>query len=187
MRSTHPDPDPETKLHKDHPIGGPGIIVEIDESKFGKRKHHKARIVEGQWVFGGICRETREIFLVPLPNNKRDRATLIEPIILEHIKPGTTIISDCWIAYDKLGTVGFQHLTVNHSYNFIDPHTGAHTNSIESLWWQIKQQPSETHTRRNKWNPHLTEYMWRQYHREEDLYAALLTDISQLYSPTSNY
>ena len=45
-------------------IGGPGKVIEIDESKFGKRKHHKGRIVDGQWVFGGICKEDQESFLV---------------------------------------------------------------------------------------------------------------------------
>ena len=33
------------------PIGGNGIELEIDESKFGKRKYHKGHKVEGQWVF----------------------------------------------------------------------------------------------------------------------------------------
>ncbi len=31
-------------------IGVPGKIVELDESKFGKRKNNKGRLVEGQWV-----------------------------------------------------------------------------------------------------------------------------------------
>ena len=34
-------------------IGGEGIIVEIDESKFGKRKYHRGRIIDGVWVVGG--------------------------------------------------------------------------------------------------------------------------------------
>ena len=37
-------------------------MVKIDESKFGKRKYNVSRVVEGQWVFGGICRETRKFF-----------------------------------------------------------------------------------------------------------------------------
>ena len=35
------------------PIGGNGIEVEIDESKFGKRKYYRVHRVEGQWIFGG--------------------------------------------------------------------------------------------------------------------------------------
>jgi len=31
-----------------------------------------------------------------------------------------------------------QHKTVDHSKNFKDPITGAHTNNIESLWSKIK-------------------------------------------------
>lgn len=38
---------PKTKL------GGPGIEVQIDESKFGRRKYYRGHRVEGVWVFGG--------------------------------------------------------------------------------------------------------------------------------------
>ncbi|ELT97905.1 hypothetical protein CAPTEDRAFT_131723, partial [Capitella teleta] len=33
---------------------------------------------------------------------------------------------------------GYKQLTVNHSANFKDPKTGAHTNSIEGTWQKIK-------------------------------------------------
>lgn len=45
-------------------LGGQGVVVEIDESKFGKRKHHRGRRVDGQWVFGGYERGTGRIFMV---------------------------------------------------------------------------------------------------------------------------
>jgi hypothetical protein len=38
----------------DAPIEGEGIIVEIDESKFGKRKYIRGHRVEGIWVVGGV-------------------------------------------------------------------------------------------------------------------------------------
>ena len=59
----------------DDQIGGIGLTVEIDESKFGKRKYNRSRVVEGQWVLGGICRETKEVFMMTLPS--RDKNTLI--------------------------------------------------------------------------------------------------------------
>ena len=49
-------------------IGGEGLHVEIDESKFGKTKYNKGRLVTGQWVFGGICHKTREFFVTTVPN-----------------------------------------------------------------------------------------------------------------------
>lgn len=43
-------------------VGGPGKVVEIDESKFGKRKYHKGRRKDGVWVFAGIERDTKAYY-----------------------------------------------------------------------------------------------------------------------------
>ena len=81
-------------------LGGPGRIVEIDESLFARRKYNRSRIVPEQWVFGGYEAATKEGFLVPMA--RRDAATLL-PIIRQWIRPGTTIRSDMWAAYNALG------------------------------------------------------------------------------------
>ena len=117
------------------PIGGPNTTVEIDESKFGKRKYNVGRVIEGQWILGGICRESKDFFMVPV--QKRDAATLLQ-VIKDKISPGTTIISDCWRAYNCLQNEGYQYLKVNHSVNFVDPISGAHTNTIERKWRDAK-------------------------------------------------
>ena len=67
-----------------------GRIVEIDESKFGKRKYHRGSRVDGVWVFGGIERESRTCFMVSVED--RTAATLIPIIIIKrYILPGTKV------------------------------------------------------------------------------------------------
>ena len=51
------------------------------------------------------------------PSRRSHASTYNSPA---YIVPGTTIISDLWVAYNTLGTLGYQHLTVNHTSNFVD-------------------------------------------------------------------
>ena len=53
-------------------------------------------------------------------------------VIRRKIKPGTMIVSDCWSGYGNLPAIlpdmHFQHLTVNHSVNYVNPENrDAHT------------------------------------------------------------
>ena len=66
-----------TLLEYSEAIGGQGVEVEIDESKFGKRKYHKGHRVEGQWVFGGREKKDKsKIFMVPVANQKGHSITI---------------------------------------------------------------------------------------------------------------
>ena len=109
-------------------LGGEGKVIEIDESKFGKRKYNRGRRVDGCWVFGGVERDSDKSFFVIVEDRTAD--TLI-PLIQKFILPGTTIISDCWRSYHRLGSLGYTHLTVNHSVEFRDWCT--HTNNRINL------------------------------------------------------
>ena len=165
----------------DDQIGGIGFTVEIDQSKFGKWKYNRSRVIEGQWVLGGICRETKQVFMTTVPS--RDKKKTLIPILKKKIKPGTTIISDCWKSYDCLSEEDVEHLTVNHSVNFVDPQTGCHTQNIENLWWQVKRQLPDTYTRHNQLYLHLAEYLWRNMKRKEkDIFKEFLKDASKYYS-----
>ena len=147
----------------DHPaiIGGPGVKVEIDESKFGKRKYNRGRQVEGHWVFGGTERITGECFLVEV--DRRDAATLL-PLIQQHIRRGSIIYSDEWKAYSRItATTGMSHETVNHSLHFVDPATGAHTQGVEAMWSSCKRLMREERTMHsNLFDPYLPEFTWRR-------------------------
>jgi len=116
-------------------MGGPNKTVEIDKSKFGRHKYHRGHPVEGQWVFGGVERESGKMFLVPVPDRT---ANTLMAVIDAWIEPGTTGVSDCWGAYRYLDAEGYTHRTVNHSIGFVDERTGAHTNTIESTWRHVK-------------------------------------------------
>jgi hypothetical protein len=122
-----------------HKIGGIGKIVEIDESKFRKRKYHRGARRERQWIFGGVEQDNVDhMFLEIVTYHTKETLNFS---IHKYIEPGTTIISDCWSAYDStwLVQLGFYYMTVNHSQFFKDPITGAHTNSIEGTWMHVKR------------------------------------------------
>ena len=70
------------------------------------------------------------------PNNKCDASTLVD-IIERHVQSDTTIMTDCWKGYDQLDRDNWTHPTVNHSMNFVDQDTEAHTQGIENTWWQL--------------------------------------------------
>ena len=143
-------------------IGGPGKTVEIDESMFGKRRYHRGRILgrRQMWVLGGVCRETKEVFLVVCPGNKRDKATLL-PIIKANVAIGSRIITDGWQAYKTLGEEGYEWDYVNHSENFVKPGTkDVHTNRIEGQWHCVKRTLPECGN--YKLESYLPVYLWKQ-------------------------
>jgi len=117
-------------------IGGPGIVVEIDETKLGKVKNHRGHRVEGVWVLVGVERTPeRKIFLRILQDRS---AHTLEEMILRHVTLGTTIVTDCWRGYSSLVALGYEHSTVNHSVTFKDPNTGACTNTAEGTNCALK-------------------------------------------------
>lgn len=145
-------------------IGGPGKIVQIDESKFGKRKYNKGRQIEGHWVLGLIEDGSEDLRLEVCPDNVRSAEVLV-PLILKHVELGTTIHTDHWKAYDCLGDHGYIHKKVNHSdpdNPFIAP-DGTHTQRIESQWRVVKKYfRSTNYTHCKDFSDIIVEFMWRR-------------------------
>ena len=176
----------DTLYNQTGQIGGPGRIVEIDETKFGKRKYNRGKRVEGSWILGMIEIDTEashalkgNFRLEICPDNRRDAETLL-PLIQKHIAPGTTIHSDCWKAYGSLEELGYKHYTVNHSEHYKDPETGVHTNNIESNWRPLKRALQGSS--KNTLADHLCEYLWRREIRKKDgdFMTNLIDDIARV-------
>lgn len=145
------------------PIGGPGQTVEIDETLMSTRKNHCGRVLNQQWLFGGVCRETKKKFIVAVPD--RTEKTLI-PLIQKHIAPNTQINSDCWKAYKSIDTLpqNYTHGEVNHSKNFVDPVTKVHTQTVERMWRSVKRVKKISEGIRNKdIESHVAVYAWRDH------------------------
>ncbi|GFO12876.1 hypothetical protein PoB_003938100 [Plakobranchus ocellatus] len=75
-----------------HPytIGGPGQIVELDESLIAKRKNNVGCVLEQRWVFGGVCPATGQGFLTHIPD--KTAATML-PLIIRHIEHTDGLLS----------------------------------------------------------------------------------------------
>jgi transposase-like protein len=146
-------------------IGGPCIIVEVDESKFCRRKYYHGHFVEGQWVFGGIERHSGKTFFVGVQN--RTSAELLK-LIKQWISPGSVIITNGWKAYDHLGQVGYADLTVSHSVSFVNEEAGGYSNRLESTWYDVKAALPHYNKRKQFYLGHLATYVFNKLCRASD-------------------
>ncbi|KAG1435618.1 hypothetical protein G6F56_013903 [Rhizopus delemar] len=66
-------------------LGGPGVDhVQIDESKFGKRKYHRGHRVEGVWVLGLV----EAIYLGPTSVRERQQDGTYSVRVVEKYEAG---------------------------------------------------------------------------------------------------
>jgi transposase-like protein len=151
----------QSLTEEDQVIGGLGITVEIDETKLGKRKYNRGHRVEGVWVVVGVERtEQGKIFIVPVENRNAETLTAI---VGAHVAAGSIINTDCWRGYSGLAAMtSIQHFTVNHSRTFVDPSTGACTNTVEGVNSGLKRKIAVRNRVRAGIEGHLGEYIWRK-------------------------
>lgn len=72
---------------------------------------------------------------------RRNRATLTN-VINRTLRANSVIHSDEWRAYINLPQHVpncIAHDTVNHTYNFVNPQTGAHTQVFNNIWCSMSQ------------------------------------------------
>jgi transposase-like protein len=126
-------------------IGGPGSIVESDETFIGPdpRKMHSRRRLKRKLalhgedktiVMGMLDRERRQVRTKVIPNVKR---VTLQRAILDTIEKGSTVYTDQATGYDRLGSSLFIHETVNHLKEYVRGEV--HTQGIENFWSLLKR------------------------------------------------
>jgi transposase-like protein len=173
---------------QDQTIGGEGVVVEIDESMFTKRKYNRGRQRNGQWVFGGFERDSKKCFMVVVPSRGAD---VLLPLIKKYVRPGSIILSDLWAAYngiesmldDNYQPLSYAHGTVNHSETFLDPDTLIHTNGIEGQWSHAKKSLPKFGVHKALLDSYLGRFLWFRGARMEsdDPFMYMLQTIAQQY------
>ena len=159
-------------------IGGPGIIVQIDESQICKRKYHRGRVLVNQnvWIVGGID-SNGNIFQALTEIRNRQ---ILEGIITQHVHGGSILWTDCWRGYNNLCNLYYSHETVNHSIEFKTQH-GVHTNRIEAIWGAIKRKFRHiTNKRPQLIGSYLAEYQFKRKFREKK-FSAYIKTINEIY------
>ena len=113
------------------------------------------------------------------------KAVTLLPIIKKWILPGTIAHCDCRKAYNKLEKIGYTHVTVNHSKEFVIRQSVACTNSIGSNWRHAKVHMAAYGTHLGDHAGYLTKFMWHQSNSENDKFLTLINDINMKYLHTT--
>ncbi|XP_076649422.1 uncharacterized protein LOC143357070 [Halictus rubicundus] len=144
-------------------IGGPGKIVQIDRSEFGKAKYIRGKHIDGHWVLGMIENDSEDFRAVVCPENVGDSKTLIA-FIKQHVIEGTEIHTDASRAYSALLENGYTHkiVTRSDSVHRVVADGETHTQRIQATmrsaknFFKSKNVPSELFIE------YLIEYQWRR-------------------------
>ena len=172
-------------------LGGYGKIVEMDESFFpGCPKFNRGRRLgedswedDEKWIFALTERGSLDAIAIQVPSN-RSRKVLL-PHINHHCLPGSIFCSDGWKAYyklvDHLDIEDTLHYPVNHSENFVDPDSGAHTQTIEGFWRHCKSYLPSFGLKPRYLKSYVDSFLWYRYckQRNLDLFIHMLKSISE--------
>lgn len=120
-----------------------GSEVEADETFIGglarnMHKNKKAKITgtggAGKAVVMGLLdRHTSKVRLHHIPNV---RGETLQPIVRQHVKGGSYVITDAWSGYHGLDP-DYVHKVIDHAERYVDGNV--HTNRIENFWSLLKR------------------------------------------------
>ena len=106
---------------------------------FHRQKYRIGRVPKTQiWVFGIVDTSFKPALSYMQIVENRSTTTFLS-IIDRICLPETIIHSDEWEVYMNIDNIlGYKHLILNHSLNFVNPTNGPHTQHGESYWARQK-------------------------------------------------
>jgi ISXO2-like transposase domain len=133
----------EYERTKNDMLGGPGIMVQVDETAIchGYLLVCPSNLDDNMpgitWLVGFIEQNSRRVKLEIVPDRKVET---FKNLFERHIIPYTTIVTDGHQSYPgAVRHIGGRHIIVNHSKGFTNI-DGFHTNNIENLWSLMKYE-----------------------------------------------
>jgi transposase-like protein len=148
-------------------------IVEVDETFVGGKNHNRHLSKKTNYEKGevdktavlGILQRNGKVKTFVVPNTS---AEVLQPIMLDNVETGATLISDNWKSYWGLKDT-YNHIRVKHVINDYRTDSHFHTNNIENFWSTFKRgiigiyhQVSPKHLHR-----YTTEFGYRYNNRQE--------------------
>ncbi|KAG0437631.1 hypothetical protein DMUE_3587 [Dictyocoela muelleri] len=127
-------------------IGGSGIIFEVDEIKFGKRKYERGHKVESVCILGAVERSNDRRII--LKSCKTGSMNELECFLTTFVKMNSVIFSDGWRGYSNIKNFLIDHKVVYMQKGFVYSTTGTHINTVEGCWSAIKKIISFRHRTR---------------------------------------
>jgi transposase len=166
------------QVDEDHPLGGDGGVVEIDETWIGGKDKRGEN--DKSQVLGMIERKGEVVTRVI-----RDRsAASILPHVKKFVKSGSYVATDEFSTYRPLGEVGYRHGSVDHSKEEY-VRGEVHTNTIEAFWANVKRGIKGTYVWVSKKHlqTYLREFEYRQNLRRQPalMFELLISSFSRVY------
>ncbi len=179
------------------PLGGEGKIVEADEAFIGGRSkwraHGRPKGLGGGWVGkmpvhgfaerGTGGRKARiAAFVMPEEPGKTFTAQVTESTHVR-VLPKSSLFTDTYVGYDKMGQRGYTHKRVNHTRR-IYVAGEVHTNTIEGFWSLLRRGISGVYhgVSTKHLQSYVDEYVFRYNNREatgRGMFEAFLDRASQ--------
>lgn len=163
---------------KKRPLGGFGSTIVIDEMHLAKRRAASTgrAAVKAIWAFGGIDRDTREMFVEITADRT---AEVFRKLIGENVANGSTILTDAYPSYKGIESWGreYKHGVVDHSSGYKSPQ-GCHTNDVEQCWCAMRYHLHRSRgLARHLLADYVGEWLWKRQHQKTDRFLALLRTI----------